>query len=210
MNIDILDSAYIVWERTPTNDILFKRNTISFDPLIDIGDGDSPRAAPAVAASGNNVHVVWRSLSGGRGEIVYRRSTDGGGDVRGGSGNLSSTVGESSAPAVAASGNNVYVVWSDNSPGNFEILYRRSTDGGASFGDTVNISDASGSAGPPNTAPAVAASGNNVYVVWGDHGRNISYRRSTDGGADFGSTVHISNDFESTFNPAVAASNNLT
>jgi hypothetical protein len=209
VNIDILDSAYTVWERSPTKDILFKRNTISFDPLIDIGGGDSPRAAPAVAASGNNVHVVWRSFfSGGQfAEIIHTRSTDGGGDFGVGGGNLSGTFGDSTAPAVAVSGDNVYVVWSDNSPGNFEILYRRSTDGGETFGDTVNLSITAGD----SSAPAVAVSGDNVYVVWSDNSLgnlDIFYRRSTDGGANFGDTVNLTNFGGDSSAPAVAVSGN--
>jgi hypothetical protein len=258
MNIDILDSAYTVWECQTTNDILFKRNTISFDPLRNIGSGDSPRAAPAVAASGNNVHVVWRSLSqGGEGMIRHARSTDGGGDF-GNSGGIDRTAGDSSAPAVAVSGNNVHVVWSDNSPGNFEILYSRSTDGGGDFGDNMNISHTAGDSSAPavavsgnnvhvvwhdnslgnleifysrsrdggvtfsepqtmsrtagnSSAPAVAASGDNVYVVWGvdnspEAGLNILYRRSRDGGANFGSTMNISDTAGNSSAPAVAAS----
>ena len=36
--------------------------------------------------------------------------------------NLSNNAASSLDPGVAASGNNVYVVWYDNTPGNFEIL----------------------------------------------------------------------------------------
>jgi hypothetical protein len=116
-----------------------------------------------------------------------------------------------SAPAVAASGNNVYVVWHGPFLGgqSSDIHYRRSTDGGASFGDTMNLSN---TAGVDSSSPAVAASGNSVYVVWADNSLghwDILYRRSTDGGASFGDTVNLTNDFQSTFNPAVAASNNL-
>jgi hypothetical protein len=106
MSIDTLDSVYTVWEGNPSRDILFKRNTISFDPSINLSDntGDA------------------------------RRST----------------------PAIAASGNNVYVVWHDNTPGNFDIFYKRSTDGGANFGSTVNISNNF----EDSTNPAVAVSNN--------------------------------------------------
>ena len=51
----------------------------------------------------------------------------------------------SASPAIAVSGNNVHVVWDDNTPGNFDILYKRSTDGGASF--TEPIKNLSGNAG---------------------------------------------------------------
>ena len=33
--------------------------------------------------------------------------------------------------AIAVSGNNVYVVWVDNTLGNLDIFYKRRTDGGS-------------------------------------------------------------------------------
>ena len=69
-------------------------------------------------------------------------------------------------------GQSVYVVWTDETAGtrNSEILYRRSTDGGASFGGTVNLSNTTGY----SYAASVAVSMTNmppqqdVYVVWTD------------------------------------------
>ena len=59
--------------------------------------------------------------------------------------NPSNNDGHSDLPAIAASRNNVYVVW-DNSQnaGYTDIFYRRSTDGGATFGSTVNLSNNAG------------------------------------------------------------------
>jgi hypothetical protein len=54
-------------------------------------------------------------------------------------------------PAIAASGNNVYVVWNDN---NGTIQYVRSIINGVSFDPILNL-------GNGNT-PAITASGSNV------------------------------------------------
>ena len=50
--------------------------------------------------------------------------------------NLSNNAGSSVEPAIAVSGNRVFVVWDDNTQGDEEIFYRRSVDGGVSFGST--------------------------------------------------------------------------
>ena len=55
--------------------------------------------------------------------------------------NLSNNAGKSGGAAVATTSgypdeNNVYVMWPDNSSGYYDILYRRVTDGGASFGNS--------------------------------------------------------------------------
>jgi hypothetical protein len=87
---------------------------------------------------------------------------------------------------------------SDNTTGNDDIQYRRSTDGGASFGSTINLSNDPGL----SQDPQIATSGNNVYVVWKDntpysfdktHNWQIFFKKSTDGGASFGSTIDLSN-----------------
>ena len=87
---------------------------ISNDPAVDSD-------LPVIAVSGNNVHVVWDS----NGEILYRRSTDGGVSFIDPIKNLSNNPGLSRNVAIATSGSNVHVVWHDNTPGNFDIFYTR-------------------------------------------------------------------------------------
>jgi hypothetical protein len=157
-----LDSVYTVWEESLGSDslsqIIFKRNTISFDPSIIVSHND-PFDAPGVAALGNNVYVVWKGSTQESRDIWFRRSTDGGANFSS-TVNLSNTTGQSGRPDVAASRNNVYVVWSDNTAQagvvQFDILYKKSTNGGASFGSNVNLSNTTRA----STIPAVAASNN--------------------------------------------------
>ncbi len=52
--------------------------------------------------------------------------------------NLSTNSGSSLDPSVSASGNNVYVVWSDQTSGNDEIILRASADGGETFSSQSN------------------------------------------------------------------------
>jgi hypothetical protein len=118
---------------------------------------------------------------------------------------LSNAAGNSAVPVVAASGNNVYVAWTDGttpSNGNFETLLRRSTDNGATFASTVNLSNSNSGSG----GVSIVASGNNVYVAWSELAANIEilYRRSTDDGATFGSIVNLSNDAGMSTSPRIA------
>jgi hypothetical protein len=110
-----------------------------------------------MAASGNNVYVVWRDNTLGNFDIFYR-STDGGSSF-GSTVNLSNNGGDSggTAQSIAASGNNVYIVWQDNTPGNSEVLLRKSVNAGDAFGSTINYSHNSGD----SIAPTIAVSPNN-------------------------------------------------
>ena len=185
------NNVYVVWkDNTLGNDEVFYRRSTdggaTFGRTVNLSNTAGFSGAPSIAVSGNNVYIVWYDETPGNSEIFYRRSTDDGATF-GSTVNLSNNVGESAPSAIAVSGNNVYVVWRDNTPGNFDMLYRRSTNGGASFGSTVNLSNNGGDSG--GTAQGVAASGNNVYVVWRDNtpgSYDIFYRKSTNGGASFG------------------------
>jgi hypothetical protein len=208
-----LDSVYTVWEESLGSDslsqILFKRNTISFDPSIIVSHNGS-FDVPSVAASGNNVYVVWKESSLNASDIWYRRSTDGGASFGDIVSLRNKTTGSLFEPAIAASGNNVYVMWVESIAGGgvWDILYTRSTDSGASFGDIVNLTENTASDGEET---AIAASGNNVYVSWSNFpngNADILYKKSTNGGASFGATKNLSNTTEDSREPAVAVSEN--
>ena len=42
---------------------------------------------------------------------------------------------------VAAAENNIYVTWSDTTFPEVDVLFRKSTDGGNTFGSTINLSN---------------------------------------------------------------------
>jgi hypothetical protein len=110
----------------------------------------------------------------------------------------------------ATPGANVYAVWSDLAGGgDSEILYRRSTNGGASFGTIQNLTTG---IGDPAVKPAifVARSGGEdlVYVVFQSvvgGVRRIHFTRSTDSGATFSAPVRLDTGDDS-FHHDVAAS----
>jgi hypothetical protein len=58
----------------------------------------------------------------------------------------------------------VYVVWQDNTPGNYDILFRRSPNNGEGF-KSVNLKNTNGT----SQFPQIATLSNRVYVVWQDN-----------------------------------------
>src|SRR5919108_5870125 len=92
---------------------------------------------------------------------------------------------------IASSDDNVYVTWASNKTGNWEILFRASTDAGKTFGDKINLSNSPKS---ESEDAQIAASGDNVYVSWHDNktGNVDTYvRASTNNGKTFGDIIKI-------------------
>lgn len=107
------------------------------------------------------------------------------------------------AGCIAASGDTLHIVWNDDRDGNYEIYYKRSTDGGASWeGDTRLTNDEAGS-----LFPCISASGNIVMVVWEDQrdlNYEIYYKRSTDGGASWGTDIRLTANSDFSNQPSVS------
>ncbi|MCK4396050.1 exo-alpha-sialidase, partial [candidate division WOR-3 bacterium] len=123
----------------------------------------SENNAWCVAAEEDTVHVVWYDHRDGNWEIYYKRSTDGGTswetDTR-----LTDNSVQSWYPSIAVEGSDVHVVWYDIRDGNWEIYYKRSTDGGTSWGTDTRLTDNINF----SWYPSVAVEGSNVHVVWYD------------------------------------------
>jgi len=162
-----------------------------------------------VAAVGDSVHVVWMDTRDGNGEIYYKRSTNNGADGSWGLDTpLTQNIYPSHFPSVAASGSNVFVVWSDGRPpaGNgYQIYYKVSRNNGASWSADSRVSSDTSST---KVNPSVAFSGSNVQVVWADgRGPNeIYYRGSPDYGTTWGSEVRLSYGSSTATWPSVATS----
>jgi len=162
---------------------------ITWVPKVRLTYDASSSAHCSIAASGLNVHLVWNDRRDGNAEIYYKRSIDGGvnwsADMR-----LSNTVGISYMPAVAVSGSVVHVAWYDSTAGNWEIYYKRSTNGGINWGADTRLTNNS----KDSKTPTLAVSGSIVHILWADNRNgvdNIYYKRSTNGGVNWGTDTKL-------------------
>ena len=115
--------------------------------------------------SWDRLHVVWQGTASGNIEAFYRKSTDGGASWMAAK-RLSWTSGVSFSPVIAVdSSDNLHLVWDDDTPGNFEIYYKKSTDGGATWTANKRLTWTSSY----SWNPAVAVDSlDYVHVVWED------------------------------------------
>lgn len=145
------------------------------------------RGPVSIAASGSNVHTVWRDdrNGNGNGEIYYKRSSDNGAswgpDVR-----LTVDTMMSQFPTLAVNGSTVHVVWEDfrdDMLGGWEIYYKRSLDGGTTWEPDRRFTEN----GSGSSDPTIAVNGSNVYLIWNDSemGYGLHYNFSTDNGTSW-------------------------
>lgn len=141
--------------------------------------GDSE--VPAIAVDSNDhIHVVWEDSTPGNWEIFYTKSTNGGASWM--TKRLTFNSGNSHMPDITVdSSDHIHVVWYDISPGNWEIYYKKSTNGGSTW-STRRLTYSLGNSNQPAIA---VSSSDHIHVVWTDDSSGnpeIYHKKSTDGG----------------------------
>ena len=211
-------NVYVVWRDNSSgkDQIYFKRssdNGNSFYPTEDLSNNNGSSTNPQITAIGNNVYTVWSDTTTGNGDIYFKSSIDNGTSFAS-SKNLSRNLnGTAHFPQLEATGNNVYVVWQDETPERGGIRYRASNDNGNNFSITRVLSQKND---VNANSPQIAVSENTVYIVWEDNSRSgngnssknfdLLFRVSTNGGSNFTNTKVLTKNPGDSFDPQTAIS----
>jgi hypothetical protein len=150
---------------------------------------------PKIVTSGNHVYVLWNYIFGCGSRVLFLKDSNDHGDTFGDSVIVADASEAGSEPAVAVSGNNVYVAWTEHPSEPQKILYKSSNDGGKSFGNAIAISSNNMT---ENRIQKVLVSGNHVGIIWtgylvDGHGYSVFLSKSSDGGRSFGQPIILSN-----------------
>jgi hypothetical protein len=162
---------------------------------------------PQISSSSENIYIVWQESVGSYGtsnyDIFFKKSNDSG-ETFGSPINLSNNIGFSEHPQIASVGNIIYIVWVDDSSGEREIMFCKSSDSGKTFSNSTIVSK--NSMGPNHVE--LAAEGQGVYVVWNSFDKEmrniILLSKSDDAGKTFAELREIGIASMETF-PKVAA-----
>jgi len=191
-------NVYVVWdEQTKTSDeIYFSMSTdngTKFSESINISRSDVTSNRAGIQVSGDNVYIIWHEISQETSDIFFAVSNDNGLSF---SLPINLSTGEGSPSLtrdtqMAIAGNNVFVVWSNHHINN-GIFLAKSSDGGRTFGEPINLNDFKNA-----EYGQLAVHDDKIYVIWAEQffgNKEIFLRYSLDGGESFGSKKNISND----------------
>jgi hypothetical protein len=176
-----------------------------------------------------NAYLAWRDYSSNSASngIMFSRSTDDGLTWGPGGGTFIGAGGQG-ADVVVGPDHAVYVFWLSFGNNHWNLLMRKSTDFGATFGPTttavknlrtpgpngdLGLTDSSGQMFRTNAFPQVAvnpASGD-LYLVYNDEGNgqdraDIYFTESTDGGTKWSNPIRVNDDTTTNdqWQPAIA------
>jgi hypothetical protein len=209
------NNVYLTWwdNKTGNNEVFFAASNDggkTFGKPINLSNAKGGSADSQIAASGSNVYVTWWDNKTGSWQVFSKASTDNG-KTFGNDAVVIKSVGSSPVKkltppspnttsvdtivAAPSGNNNEYVVWWDNTTGNWDVFFAKSTDNGKSFGSPVNISNSPDSRSL-GARMATTPQGNNVYIAWiditKDGQKQVMFRSSTDSGKTFESPIMVS------------------
>jgi len=205
--------VYVVWseDRDGNNEIYFKRSTndgVSWEADTRLTNNSADSYYSSVSVSGSVVLVLWNDNRDANYEIYCKRSTDGGiswgTDTR-----LTDNSAFSRYPSVSVSGSVAHVVWEDFRDANFDTYYKRSTDGGISWGTDKRLTIDSADSYHPTVSVSGSSADGGVHVVWQDNrdgNSEIYYKRSTDAGISWESDIRLTNDFSTSVKVSLSIS----
>jgi len=109
--------------------------------------------------------------------------------------------------SIAVSSSVVHVAWGDLKPGNFEIYYMRSTDGGTSWEEEQRLTDDMYVSG----SPTISLSGSYVHLAWVNSDNDagiykVFYKHSSDGGISWEDESLLSENSTIAYNASMAVS----
>jgi len=208
--VELSGKLHAVWQDDSTGnyEINYKKSpdggaTWTINKRLTWTSGASQNPDIAVDASGH-IHAVWYDDIAGNQEIFYAKSIDNGATWTSGK-RLSWNAGGSEAPGIEVDGSdNLHVIWRDDTPGNEEIFYAKSTDNGASWIAARRLTWTSGGSWSPDI---FVDSSDNLNVVWYDNtsgNGEIYHKKSQDGGATWTANKRLTWNSANSYDPVIA------
>jgi hypothetical protein len=134
--------------------------------VLNISNNKGDSNKPQIYAFNKTLHMIWTDKFEGNYEIYYS-NVDNKFQKLSNPINLSNNNGSSAFPRLHVEENTIYATWYDYSPGQSDVFFAKSKDGGKSF-SAQNLSNDQ----KASYNPWISAEKNNVYLVWNDGGKS--------------------------------------
>ena len=204
--------VHVVWNdnRDGNPEIYYKRSTnngINWESDVRLTNDPAVSSEAVISAEGQLVNVIWRDTRDGSHEIFYKRSTDGGATWSTDTMLTNHSAGLAASISMSVSGLNVHLAWSDTRDNNdYEIYYKRSTNGGISWGADTRLTNEL----RISESPAITLNSSEIHITWVDlRDSNINteiyYKRSTDNGNSWSSDTRLTV-YANAMNPSILLS----
>jgi BNR repeat-like domain len=214
------NNVYVVWQDNSdiASKIVLKRsisdkNIIFADERIisDHSEGSNEILPQIIVADNNTVNIIWTDINVKKesSQLLKRTSLDGGKSFGESIQQLATNYSKFAGnDKIKTYNNNVYIGWQANIKGQFDIFLSKSSDGGITFSEPINVSIDSGD----SINPDLIVLHNNIHVIWNDNSTkkyDIIIKTSSDGGITFSEPINLSNTTNSnSMNPQLAATAN--
>ncbi|MGI0051126.1 MAG: sialidase family protein, partial [Nitrososphaeraceae archaeon] len=163
---------------------------ITFGQIMQLSDDSEFAINEIVSVHNNNMYIVWQGNTKGQFDVFLSKSSDGGITFSQPI-NFSNDPSDSINPNLIVVHNNLFVIWNDNSTKNYNVMIKRSSDGGITFSQPINLSNTTNS---DSINPQLAAIDNNkLFVVWqgNTNGQfDVFLSKSSDGGITFSQPIN--------------------
>ncbi len=167
---------------------------VTFGAAVNLSGDAGSSTTPVVATSGTYVYVAWIDKTPGHAEVFFRANSNYGAANAWGSVIQFAQKGNALNVQIKSEGTHVLLTWQEGggkvTPTPY-IEFAQSSNNGASFGPTVNLSIGTGLAAEDEV---FAASGSNVYVTWTVPPKSgIGFAASHDYGVSFSAPTILAN-----------------
>ena len=101
--------------------------------------------------------------------------------------------------------NNPYISWSDSTPGNYDIFFKKSSTGGISWTPPTRLTWNSSN----SWSPSISVINNNIHIIWEDSPPPVGetelyYKKSTDGGSSWSAVKRLTWNISPSNTPRIA------
>jgi len=167
------NNVYVIWKESYENqtDIYYSKSSdygSIFNPPINLS-GEMQNSLitrdTQIKAVGDNVFIVFSAEINKNQEVFITISHDKGKTFEDPI-NISNNSGKSQLPQIHLDENNLFIVWQDDSTGNYDVLVRESIDSGHSFGPIKNITTDASNSLISVLGPQITSSDERVFVFW--------------------------------------------